>query len=53
MDGYYHSLLDIESKEDYKIVEAPLKDDNQSKPVLPQRNEKWKVQIEKVADSLF
>ncbi|WOL04376.1 TBC1 domain family member 8B-like [Canna indica] len=47
VNGYYHSLLDTESKTDDKEVEAKLKDDAENKPILPQGIEKWKGQIEK------
>ncbi|RWW75837.1 hypothetical protein BHE74_00016104, partial [Ensete ventricosum] len=51
-DGYYNSLLGLESKTDAKEVDAPLKADNENKPIRPPGTEKWKGQIEKVPDNM-
>ncbi|URE43905.1 TBC domain containing protein [Musa troglodytarum] len=47
IDGYYSSLLGLESKTGVKEVDAPLKADSENKPIRPLGTEKWKGQIEK------
>ncbi|KAG6516906.1 hypothetical protein ZIOFF_020281 [Zingiber officinale] len=47
VEGYYNSLLDVETNTDGKEVGFMLKDENGNKKRISQGDEKWKGQIEK------